>query len=233
MDTVLSCAGIRKSFTYNATHSVLQDFVLRRPLGGNRRQVDVLRGANLEVKRGEWVGLYGPNGAGKTTLLRILGGLLPPDEGEVQRDVRLSLFLGLGVGFDSQLAADRNIYLHGLLHGMSRRDIDESTEQILHFAQLKNFRDMPLKYYSSGMMLRLAFAASAHVNADAYLFDEALAVGDAAFRDKCTAHLRQLRTNGKSAVLVSHSLDQLKNLCDRVVTLRDGVIEPIGVSAAA
>lgn len=233
MDFALSCTGIHKSFTYNATHSVLQDVVLRRPIGASKRHIDVLQGASLEVKKGEWVGLYGPNGVGKTTLLRILGGLMPPDSGEVRQDVRLSLFLGLGAGFDPQLAADRNIYLHGLLHGMSRREIEESTERILYFAQLRNFREMPLKYYSSGMMLRLAFAASAHVDADAYLFDEALAVGDAEFKVKCTDHLRSLKANGKSAILVSHSLEQLRSLCDRVVTLQDGVILPLQTSAAA
>jgi ABC-2 type transport system ATP-binding protein len=232
MSTILSCTGICKSFTYNASHSALQDLVLRRAPGGNRKRVDVLKDASLHVESGEWVGLYGPNGAGKTTLLRILGGLLPPDAGQVRCDARLSMFLGLGAGFDPQLAADRNIYLHGLLHGMSAGDIRAVTDEILEFAQLNTFRDMPLKYYSSGMLLRLAFAASTHVDADTYLFDEALAVGDAAYKEKCAAHLKSLKAKGKSAILVSHSLQQLEDTCDRVVTLSNGCIMPLARSTA-
>jgi ABC-type polysaccharide/polyol phosphate transport system ATPase subunit len=234
MASVLSCAGIRKTFTYHVRHSLLQDAVLRRRMPSARREICVLKDAALNVEAGEWVGLYGPNGAGKTTLLRILGGLLPPDAGHVAQQGNLSLFLGLGVGFDTELAAERNIYHHGLLHGLRPAEIRARTEEIIAFAGLDQHWDLPLKHYSSGMRLRLAFAAAAHVDADMYLFDEVLAVGDAAFRDLCSRHLQALKKRGAAAILVSHSLSDLRRWCDRILTLQDGRLQPFmdpGVAA--
>jgi ABC-type polysaccharide/polyol phosphate transport system ATPase subunit len=230
---MLSGTGLSKSFQYNASHSVFQDFVLRRPLQAGRKRLDVLRNATLEVSRGEWVGLFGPNGAGKTTLLRILGELMPPDRGAVRCHGTMALFLGLGVGFNMELAAEQNIYLDGLLHGFNKRQTREHTERVIEFAGLESHREMPLKYYSTGMQLRLAYAAAAQYDMDIYLFDEVMSVGDTDFQARCMDHLRSLRARGKTAVLVGHSLPQLRMLCDRVETLRDGVIEPLPMPVPA
>ncbi len=226
MRGALTCRHVDKTFRYAVSQSLLQDTLLRRPHRATVRDVKVLSAASLEVRPGEWLGLYGANGSGKTTLMRIIAGLLPPDRGEVEVDGDLSLFLGLGTGFELELSADRNIYLHGLLHGLSRKEIRGMTDEVIDFAELGEHREMPLKYYSSGMLLRLGYAAVAHMRADAYLFDEVLAVGDAAFRTRCRAHMARLKAEGKGAILVSHSIHDLRKHCDRIVTIRDGGVVP-------
>ncbi len=227
MDALLSATGIYKSFTYHTSHSLLQDTLLRRPVHARKQRLDVLCDATLNIQKGEWVGIYGPNGSGKTTFLRILAGLLPPDAGTVSCHGSMSLFLGLGSGFNVELAADKNIYFEGLLHGLSSRQIRSFTDRIVAFAGLDAHRQMPLKYYSQGMLLRLAYAVAAQADSDLYLFDELLAVGDAAFQQHCHAHLKSMRTEGKTVVLVSHSLPQLRMFCDRIVTVREGRIIPL------
>ena len=206
------------------TH-LFQDYVLRPRKRREKWRVHALNDVSLSVAPGEWVGVFGPNGSGKTTLLRILGGLLEADAGTVQYHGRLSCFFTLGVGFHPERLASENIYFHGLFHGMSRSEIGKVTEEIVDFAGVRSHVHLPLKCYSTGMQMRLAFAAMAHVDADIYLLDEVLAVGDTDFQKKCKATMRSMKSEGKSAILVMHDEDVLKEFCDRIIYLDHGSIQ--------
>jgi ABC-type polysaccharide/polyol phosphate transport system ATPase subunit len=199
----------------------------------NRWRIQALDDVSLHVRRGEWVGLYGPNGSGKTTLLRILVGLLPPDTGTVERKGRISCFFGLGVGFHNERTAEENIHMHGLLHGMAPSQIAEARERIIAFAGVETHRHLPLKCYSTGMRLRLAFAAAAHVEADTYVLDEVLAVGDEEFRERCFAFFAAAKAQGKTVLLVSHAMPELQRFCDRIVPLCAGRLTKDDRSVAA
>lgn len=226
-EPILSCTGIHKTFTYPVvpTH-LFQDRILRAHRHREKWRIHALNNVSLRVAHGEWVGIYGPNGSGKTTLLRILGGIMEPDSGMVDRRGRLSCFFTLGVGFHPERLARENIYFHGLLHGMSPREIDAMSERVIDFAGVRSHAHLPLKCYSTGLQARLAFAAMAHVDADVYLFDEVLAVGDAAFQQKCKAAMQEMKTAGKTAVVVLHDKRALRNACDRIVRLEGGEIVP-------
>lgn len=222
---ILSCTGIHKYFEYPVvpTH-LFQDYVLRPHKRREKWRVHALNNVSLSVHPGEWVGVFGPNGSGKTTLLRILGGLLEADVGTVRRPGRLSCFFTLGVGFHPERLASENIYFHGLFHGMSPPEIHRITEHIIDFAGVHSHAHLPLKCYSTGMQMRLAFAAMAYIDADIYLLDEVLAVGDTDFQKKCKAHMREMKSSGKSAVLVLHDEEMLREFCDRIIYLNNGSI---------
>ncbi len=224
-DSILSCTGICKTFTRRVIpSSLLQDHLLRWRARRQRWSWSALRDVSLTVGKGEWVGLYGANGSGKTTLLRILAGLMQPDSGTVECRGRMSCFFDIVAGFHPERSAAENIYLHGLLHGRSSREIRSTIDAVIAFAGVESHRNLPMKCYSSGMQLRTAFAASAMIDADVYLLDEVLAVGDAAFQEKCRQHLYAMKGAGKSAVLVNHDLDDLKRHCDRILYMENGML---------
>lgn len=225
MQPVLSCTGVHKIFLQAKVPSaMLQDHVLRRSLLKERMTIEAVSDASLALIPGEWIGLYGPNGSGKTTFLRILGGLLYHERGLVERNGQLSCFLGLGTGFHPERTARENVYFHGLLHGLSDSEISAMIPDVIAFAGTETHQDLPLKCYSSGMQLRLAFSAAVHIDADVYLFDELLAVGDREFQKKCEAKLLELKTKGAAAIIVSHDREQLERLCDRVLEMESGKI---------
>jgi len=209
---------------YPSAH--LQDHLLHWRRHRQAWTIDALRNVDLQVHSGEWVGLYGPNGSGKTTLLRIIAGLLPADEGFVRTEGQLSAFLGLGAGFHPERSATENVYLHGLLHGLSPHIIRRQMDEIIDFAGIEHHRNVPVKCLSTGMMLRLAYASSAFIDSDIYLFDETLAVGDREFQQRCRDHLLRMKKRGRTVVLVSHGLGELTDLCDRVVFLEEGRVLP-------
>lgn len=223
VDPILSCTGISKTFAYPVvpTH-LFQDRVLRSHRHKEKRRIPVLKNVSLRVARGEWVGVSGPNGSGKTTLLKILGGFIEADAGTVDRRGHCSCFFTLGVGFHPERLAEENIHFHGLLHGMSPQETAAFTEKVVDFAGVRSHVHLPLKYYSMGMQMRLAFAAMAHVDADVYLLDEVLAVGDSAFQKKCMTSMRSMKALGKSAVLVLQDADVLRDFCDRIIVLQGG-----------
>lgn len=225
MPQILSCTGIHKTFKYPVvpTH-LFQDRVLRSHQHREKCCIRALNGVSLAIARGEWVGIYGPNGSGKTTLLKILGGLLEADRGTVDRQGRLSCFFTLGVGFHPERLAAENIYFHGLLHGMSPQEMAARTEQIIDFAGVQSHAHLPFKCYSTGLQMRLAFAAMAYIDADVYLLDEVLSTGDAEFQRRCKAHMRAMREGGKSAVLVLHDEETLRKFCDRIVYMDAGCV---------
>jgi ABC-type polysaccharide/polyol phosphate transport system ATPase subunit len=189
---------------------------------------DALRDITFSVEDGEFLGVVGPNGSGKSTLLKILAGIYRADSGLVRIGGRLSPFIELGVGFNPEFSARTNIEINGMLMGLTRRQVAERFDSILAFSGLERFVDQQLKNYSSGMLLRLAYSVAIQVPFDILLVDEALAVGDAEFQQKCLDTFDDMRSAGKTVVLVSHDLSAIESLCDQALLLRHGTIEAFG-----
>ncbi|HEM7853449.1 ABC transporter ATP-binding protein [Burkholderia multivorans] len=186
-----------------------------------------LKDVNFEIARGETVGIIGRNGSGKSTLLQIICGTLAPTSGAVETQGRIAALLELGSGFDAEYSGRENIYINGQLHGLTREQIDSRVDEIIAFADIGHFIDQPVKTYSSGMFVRLAFAVIAHVDADILVIDEALAVGDAFFTQKCMRFLRRFQQTG-TVLFVSHDSSAIRSLCDRVIWLDRGVMRESG-----
>jgi ABC-2 type transport system ATP-binding protein len=183
------------------------------------QQYRVLDNISFEVKKGEFLGIIGRNGSGKSTLLKILAGVYSGDYGEVHINGRISPFLELGLGFNPQLSGRDNIYLNSTILGLSPEDIDDKFDSIVGFAEIEKFIDQQTKNYSSGMKARLAFSVAIHSNRDILLLDEVLAVGDISFSKKCFEVFRYFKNNGRTIILVTHSMDMVKQFCDRVLIL--------------
>ncbi|MES2216193.1 MAG: ABC transporter ATP-binding protein [Patescibacteria group bacterium] len=188
-----------------------------------------LRGVNFNIKKGEVVGIIGHNGAGKSTLLKILSQITPPTEGEIILRGTVGSLLEVGTGFHPELSGRENIFLNGAILGMHRREIASKFDQIVEFAGIEKFLDTPVKFYSSGMYVRLAFSVAAHMEPDILLVDEVLAVGDAEFQKKCLGKMDEItKKDGRTILFVSHNLAAIKQLCSRSILLKNGNIEAIG-----
>lgn len=184
-----------------------------------------LDGINLEIKKGEAVGLIGGNGAGKSTLLRLLSRVTAPTEGEICIKGKISSMLEVGTGFHGELTGRENIYLNGAILGMSRAEVDEKIEDIIEFSECRKFIDTPVKRYSSGMFVKLAFSVAAHLDNDIMLMDEVLAVGDMAFQKKCIEKMIDVvKNSGKTIIYVSHNMQTIRQLCSRGVVLNKGKV---------
>ena len=188
------------------------------------KEQKVLRGLDFEVKKGEFLGIVGRNGSGKSTLLKVLSGIYVPEKGDVEIYGTLVPFIELGVGFNPELTGRENIYLNGALLGFSNAEVDEMYDEIVEFAELKDFMDQKLKNYSSGMQVRLAFSIAIRARGDILILDEVLAVGDAAFQQKCNDYFASLHGN-QTVVLVTHSMDNVRRFCDRAILIEDGKIK--------
>lgn len=199
----------------------------------SRREFWALRGIDVTVARGETVGVLGRNGAGKTTLLRLLAGVTRPTEGRIEVAGRVAPLISVGVGFHREMTGRENVYVNGMLLGLSRAEIDERFEAIVRFAELGNFIDTPVKFYSSGMFMRLGFSVAVHTDPDVLLVDEVLAVGDQAFQLRCLQRMREIREAGATILLVSHSLHALRLLCPRTLLIRRGRLEFDGPTEGA
>ena len=201
------------------------------------KQFWALRDVSLEVRRGERVGIIGENGAGKSTLLKLLSRITAPTEGEIDLWGRVSSMLEVGTGFHREMTGRENIYLNGAILGMTRAEIDERMEAIIDFSEVRDFIDTPVKRYSSGMFVKLAFAVAAHLPSEIMIMDEVLAVGDMAFQRKCLERMRRAADEeGRTVLYVSHNMETIRRLCDRVVVMSEGriifdgdVAEGIGV----
>jgi ABC-2 type transport system ATP-binding protein len=191
------------------------------------REFNALKNLSFEVKKGEFFSVIGPNGAGKSTLLKIVSGIYIPDEGEVEVNGDLVPFLELGVGFNPDLSARENVYLNGTILGLTKKQLDKYIDNIFDFAELKDFADMSIKNFSSGMAVRLAFSIAIRVKSDILVLDEVLAVGDADFQRKCYAYFDKIRGN-KSILYVSHALDSVEKYSDRVLWLKEDKSYEIG-----
>lgn len=187
-----------------------------------------LKDINLQVKRGEAWGLIGTNGSGKSTLLKLISGIIDPYTGSLEINGSISPLIELGAGFDSELTARENIFLNGALLGHSKKFIEEHFQQIVDFAELNDFLDVPIKNFSSGMSARLGFAIATVTKPDILIVDEVLAVGDYAFQQKCKARMEELLSGGTTLLFVSHSIEQVKELCQYAIWIDKGIVKAQG-----
>ena len=195
----------------------------------NRKEErEVLKDINLTIKNGEAVGLIGVNGSGKSTLLKLMTKIIYPNKGKITTNGKLTSLLELGAGFHPDFSGRENIYFNASIFGLTRKQIDERLNDIIEFSELGSYIDNPVRTYSSGMYMRLAFAVAINVDADILLVDEVLAVGDQHFQEKCIAKMKELKEQGKTMVFVTHSLDTVKSFCNRAVWLNQGVIKMDG-----
>jgi ABC-type polysaccharide/polyol phosphate transport system ATPase subunit len=221
--------NVEKSFRIPAhRRSTLKERALHPLTRIPSQEIQAARGVSFTVRRGEFFGIVGRNGSGKSTLLRMLVGIYRPDAGQIRVDGRISPLIDLGVGFNLEMAARDNVLVNGSLLGLSRSEALRRFDDMLEFAGLEEFRELPLKNYSSGMLMRLGFAIAIHVDADVLLLDEVLAVGDAGFQDKCFAAFRRLKNEGKTIVLVTHAMEAVRRFCDRAMLLEAGRVVDIG-----
>jgi len=217
------CKSLRRSAFYTLADAARGALgVPARSYRLRKQEFWALRDINLELKRGECLGVIGPNGAGKTTLLKALSGLIEPDRGRVEVRGRVGELIQLGAGFHPQLTGRENIHVNASILGMSPREIRRKFDAIVEFADIGEFLDSPVKFYSSGMLVRLGFAIAVHMEPELLLVDEVLSVGDVAFRLKCLDRVKELARNGLSMVFVSHNMNPVRAYCDRVVLLDRG-----------
>ncbi len=188
----------------------------------------VLKDINIEIKKGESVALIGTNGSGKSTLLKLMNRIIYPTKGRITKDGKLTSLLELGAGFHDDFTGRENIYFNASIFGLTKEEIDKKLDQIIEFSELEEFIDNPVRTYSSGMYMRLAFSVAINVEADILLIDEILAVGDQHFQDKCFNKLIELKETGKTIVIVTHSMEQVKKFCDRAIWLYEGEVHRDG-----
>lgn len=227
-DVTIEVSGVSKEFRiYNDKSHTFKD----RVLFGHRnkyRPHRVLNNISFTVEKGQALGLIGHNGCGKSTTLKLLNKILYPDAGTIKMNGRISSLIELGAGFHPDMSGRENIYINASIFGLKRAEIDRRLDDIIRFSELEQFIDNPVRTYSSGMYMRLAFAIAINVDADILLVDEILAVGDANFQKKCFTRLQRIKHQGATIVIVSHSMDQIKSICNRVLWLENGEIREDG-----
>ena len=228
-DIAIKVDHVYKSFNiYYDRANTLKERMLFFARNKRREKREVLKDINLEIKKGETVALIGVNGSGKSTLLKLMTQIIFPNKGTIETNGKLTSLLELGAGFHPDFSGRENIYFNSSIFGLTRKEIDARLDQIIEFSELKDFIDNPVRTYSSGMYMRLAFSVAINVDADILLIDEILSVGDQHFQEKCFNKMRELKKEGKTMVFVTHSMESVKNLCDRAVWLYDGEIRMDG-----
>ena len=227
-ENVIEVRDVTKSFkVYLDKGSQLKERLLFRKRSRYEER-KVLRGISFSVKKGEAIGLIGHNGCGKSTTLKLLTRIMYPDSGSIKMQGRVSSLIELGAGFHPDMSGRENIYTNAAIFGLNKKEIDSRIQSIIDFSELKDFIDNPVRTYSSGMYMRLAFSVAINVDADILLIDEILAVGDANFQSKCFNKLREIKSHGTTIVIVSHSLGQIEQICDRSIWIHDGLIKAEG-----
>lgn len=224
-NVAIKVTGLHKKFKLPTEQAFgLKQAIFNRLRGikGYKEQ-KVLKGLNFEIKKGEFIGIVGRNGSGKSTLLKILAGIYHPEKGTIIVNGNLVPFIELGVGFNPELTGRENVYLNGALLGFSNEEMDKMYNDIWKFAELEQFQDQKLKNYSSGMQVRLAFSIAIRAKGDILLLDEVLAVGDAAFQQKCNDYFASLHGN-QTVILVTHSMENVTKFCDRAILIENGKI---------
>ena len=220
--------NITKSFkVYLDRSNNIKDFIIH----GKRRRYEnrqVLKGISLEVKKGEAIGLIGHNGCGKSTTLKLLTRIMYPDSGSIEIKGRVSSLIELGAGFHPDMSGRENIFINASIFGLSRKEIEGRVDEIIKFSELEEFIDNPVRTYSSGMYMRLAFAVAINVDAEVLLIDEILAVGDIAFQAKCFNKLKEIKAQGTTIVIVSHSLGQIEQICETSYWIHEGLVKMSG-----
>ena len=236
-DTVIKVENLSKLYHLGELHHQTNSFrdrvtsFFKREANPNKAEtIWALNDVSFEIKEGEIVGIIGRNGAGKSTLLKILSRITKPTKGKALINGRVSSLLEVGTGFHPELTGRENIFLNGSILGMRKANIDKKFDEIVAFAEIEKFLDTPVKRYSSGMYVRLAFAVAAHLEPEILLVDEVLAVGDVAFQRKCLGKMENVSSEGRTIIFVSHNMGSIKGLCNRAIWLHAGVIEADGAS---
>ena len=213
-------------------HESLKEYFLAAVQGKLQfEEFYALRDVSLKVEKGEFYGLIGLNGSGKSTLLKVIAGVYKPSMGSVTVNGSIAPLIELGAGFDMDLTARENIYLNGTVLGLTPKYIDSKFDEIVEFSELRDFLDVPLKNYSSGMVSRIAFSIATITKPDILIADEILSVGDFMFQEKCEKRMAELMGGGTTVILVSHSIDQIERMCDRVTWLEKGRVRMTGTTA--
>ena len=224
---------VHKHFKLRHTHSIKETFVAamrRKPLTSEFQALD---GVSFSIGEGEAVALMGFNGSGKSTMLKLISGVLRPDEGMVRTRGRVAGLIEVGAGFHPDLSGRENVYLNAAILGMSKKETQEQFDSIVEFSEIEKFIDTEVKHYSSGMFLRLAFSVAIHTHVDILLIDEILSVGDEPFQRKCIQRVRELHSQGKTLVVVSHDLNMVSDLCERGIVIQGGKVRFDGDSKSA
>ncbi len=219
---------VDKSFNvyYDKTNTMKEKLLFWNRTKREVRQI--LKDISLEIKKGEVVGLIGVNGSGKSTLLKLMTKIIYPNKGKIETNGKLTSLLELGAGFHPDFSGRENIYFNASIFGLTRKEIDRRMEQIIEFSELKDFIDNPVRTYSSGMYMRLAFSVAINVDADILLIDEILSVGDQHFQEKCFQKIEDLKKEGKTIVFVTHGMESVERFCTRAVWLHQGSIKMDG-----
>src|SRR5947208_6449706 len=231
-DFAISLKNVNKSYRLwgrGSQFATLKSALLKRDLKLEpEATVPALKNISFQVHRGEAFGIIGRNGSGKSTLLKIVSGILKPTSGRVAITGRIAALIELGAGFHPEITGRENIYINGIMLGLTKRDIESRFDRIVEFSGVADFLDQPVKTYSSGMYVRLGFSVAVHVDPDVLLIDEVLAVGDEEFSQKCVAKIQEMKYRGVTLLFVTHQLDQVRNLCDRALWLDYGEAKAIG-----
>lgn len=223
-DIAIDVNHVTKTFKlYSDKPQTLKERLVRGWKNKTEERV-VLKDINLEIKKGETVALIGVNGSGKSTLLKLMTKIIYPNKGTLKTYGKLTSLLELGAGFHPDFTGRENIYFNAAIFGLTKKEIDDRLQDIIEFSELGDFIDSPVRTYSSGMYMRLAFSVAINVDAEILLIDEILAVGDQHFQDKCFAKLEELAKSKMTIVIVSHSLDSIKKLCNRAIWINEGVV---------
>ncbi|GAA1913878.1 ABC transporter ATP-binding protein [Arthrobacter gandavensis] len=226
MANAIEVRNVNKQFVLRHTRSMKEAFVwlIKGRKGDLSEKFHALKGVSLDIEQGETVALLGLNGSGKSTLLKHISGVMRPDTGTVGTRGRVAGLIEVGAGFHHDLSGRDNVYLNGAILGMTEQEIDEKFDSIVEFSEIGQFIDTEVKFYSSGMYLRLAFSVAVHTDPEVFLVDEILAVGDEPFQKKCIDKIKELAGEGKTLVVVSHDLDLVSRICERGVLLEHGQI---------
>ncbi len=223
-DIAIELKNVTKTFYIPENRkATVKSFVVSFLRQGNTKRFIAVNDVSVDIKKGEFIGFIGRNGSGKSTLLKLIAGIYFPDKGSrIKLNGSLVPFLELGVGFNPEISGRENVFLNGTILGMTEEYLKSRYDEIVRFAELEDFMEMPVKNYSSGMMVRLAFSIAIQTDADIYILDEILAVGDAAFQQKCIRVIQDIKKRGKTIIYVSHSMNDIKQYCDRVLLLDQG-----------
>ena len=228
-DIAIKVDHVYKSFNvYYDRANTLKERLLFIGRNKKREKREILNDINIDIKKGETVALIGVNGSGKSTLLKLMTQIIFPNKGTIETHGKLTSLLELGAGFHPDFSGRENIYFNSSIFGLTKKEIDSRLEQIIEFSELGELIDNPVRTYSSGQYMRLAFSVAINVDAEIILIDEILSVGDQHFQEKCFNKMRELKKEGKTMVFVTHSMESVRNLCDRAIWLYDGKIRMDG-----